>query len=134
MKPYYQNRGINIYHGDCIEVLSSFAETFTSCLTDPPYGLGFMSKKWDHGIPSSAVWEVILQSLKPGAMTLAFGGTRTNHRLTCAIEDAGFEIRDCLMWLYGSGFPKSHNILKSLQTTIEKQLREQGVTGEIEWK
>lgn len=81
-----------------------------SCVTDPPYGLGFMGKDWDHGIPGVHFWEGVIRVLKPGAHLVAFGGTRTFHRLTCAIEDAGFEIRDCLGWIYASGFPKSHNL------------------------
>lgn len=81
-----------------------------SCIaTDPPYGLKFMGKEWDHGIPAVPFWQEMLRICKPGAFLLSFGGTRTFHRLTCAIEDAGWEIRDCLSWLYGSGFPKSHN-------------------------
>lgn len=83
---------------------------FDACLCDPPYGLKFMGKSWDHGVPSSDVWSRVNSALKPGAHLMAFGGTRTFHRLTCAIEDAGFEVRDCMMWLYGSGFPKSHNL------------------------
>jgi len=82
--------------------------------TDPPYGLGFMSKEWDHGVPGVPFWEAALRVAKPGAMLLAFGGTRTHHRLMTAIEDAGWEIRDCLMWLYGSGFPKSMDISKAI--------------------
>jgi site-specific DNA-methyltransferase (adenine-specific) len=77
--------------------------------TDPPYGLKFMGKSWDHGIPGIEYWQEALRICKPGSMLAAFGGTRTFHRLTCAIEDSGWEIRDCIMWLYGSGFPKSHN-------------------------
>ena len=72
-------------------------------ITDPPYGLEFMGKEWDHGVPGVRFWQEALQVAKPGATLLAFGGTRTSHRLTCAIEDAGWQIRDCLMWLYGSG-------------------------------
>jgi len=101
-KPYYEQDGIVIYHGDCREILSSL-EGFTAVVTDPPYGLSFMGKDWDHGVPGCHFWELILEACLPGAMCLAFGGTRTSHRLTCAIEDAGFEIRDCIMWLYGSG-------------------------------
>lgn len=78
--------------------------------------------------------ESLLPLLYPGAMVLMFGGTRTYHRLASAIEDAGFEIRDCAMWLYGSGFPKSLNISKSITKEVDRQLREQGVTGEIKWK
>ena len=98
-----------IQTGDVKEVLSGMEVQFDGCLTDPPYGLSFMGKSWDHGVPSADVWAEVYRVLKPGAFLLAFGGTRTFHRLTCAIEDAGFEIRDCVMWLYGSGFPKSHN-------------------------
>ena len=79
-------------------------------VTDPPYGLSFMGKHWDHGVPGEAFWREALRVAKPGAHLLAFGGTRTYHRLACAIEDAGWEIRDCVMWVYGSGFPKSHNL------------------------
>lgn len=78
-------------------------------VTDPPYGLSFMGKGWDHAVPGIEYWEECLRVTKPGGHLLAMGGTRTFHRLTSAIEDSGFEIRDCLMWIYGSGFPKSHN-------------------------
>jgi len=83
-------------------------------VTDPPYGLQFMGKEWDHGVPGVPFWLAGLQVLKPGGHLVAFGGTRTFHRLTCAIEDAGFEIRDCLSWLYGSGFPKSLDVSKAI--------------------
>src|SRR5690349_1900814 len=108
MTPYFSDKGIEIYLGDCRDVVTEIPEVDT-VLTDPPYGLSFMGKEWDHGVPGWEFWELIKLALKPGAMLLAFGGTRTFHRLTCAIEDAGFEIRDCLTWLYGSGFPKSWN-------------------------
>jgi len=85
------------------------AESVDSIVSDPPYGLAFMGKAWDHGVPGEPFWREALRVAKPGAYLVAFGGTRTFHRLTCAIEDAGWEIRDCLSWLYGSGFPKSHN-------------------------
>lgn len=99
-----------IIHGDCLEVMKTFPDNhFSAIVTDPPYGLKFMGKQWDHGIPDVPFWVEILRVSKPGTHLLAFGGTRTYHRLTCAIEDAGWEIRDCLSWLYGSGFPKSHN-------------------------
>jgi len=80
-------------------------------------GLEFMGKDWDHGVPGVAFWEAALRVAKPGAMLLAFGGTRTHHRLMVAIEDAGWEIRDVLMWLFGSGFPKSHSISKAIDKT-----------------
>lgn len=92
------------------------ANSVDAIVTDPPYELGFMGKKWDgQGIANSvAMWSEALRVLKPGGYLLSFGGTRTYHRMTCAIEDAGFEIRDCLMWLYGSGFPKSHDVSKAI--------------------
>jgi len=83
-------------------------------LTDPPYGLSFMGKNWDHGVPGVPFWVQALRVAKPGAYLMAFGGTRTYHRLAVAIEDAGWEIRDTLAWVYGSGFPKSHDISKAV--------------------
>jgi len=101
--------------GDCREVLPTLAaDSIHACVTDPPYGLGFMGKDWDHGIPGVHFWVEVMRVLKPGAHLVAFGGTRTFHRLTSAIEDAGFEIRDCLGWLYGSGFPKSLDVSKAI--------------------
>ena len=100
-----------IIHGDCLEILKTKKEnSVDSIVTDPPYGLKFMGQDWDHGVPGVHFWVEVLRVAKPGAFLLAFGGTRTFHRLVCAIEDAGWEIRDCIGWLYGSGFPKSHNI------------------------
>lgn len=87
---------------------------FDACLSDPPYGLGFMGHAWDHGVPSAALWKIIRESMKPGAPLLAFGGTRMWHRLAVALEDAGFELRDTLMWLYGSGFPKGSDVSKGI--------------------
>ena len=99
-----------IIHGDCLEEMRKMEDNSISCIvTDPPYGLSFMGKEWDHEVPGKEYWIECLRVAKPGSFLLAMGGTRTFHRLTCAIEDAGFEIRDCLSWLYGSGFPKSHN-------------------------
>jgi site-specific DNA-methyltransferase (adenine-specific) len=99
-----------ILHGDCLEMMPTLdTDSVDAIVSDPPYGLGFMGKEWDHGVPGVDFWREALRVAKPGAHLVAFGGTRTYHRLTCAIEDAGWEIRDCLSWLYGSGFPKSHN-------------------------
>lgn len=105
----------NIIHGDCREVMASLdAESVDAIVSDPPYGLSFMGKGWDHGVPGVEFWAEALRVAKPGAHLLAFGGTRTFHRLACAIEDAGWEIRDCVMWVYGSGFPKSHDVSKAI--------------------
>src|SRR6187402_1052850 len=90
------------------------SECVHSIVTDPPYGLSFMGKGWDGQVPGPEYWRECLRVAKPGAHLLAFGGTRTAHRLACAIEDAGWEIRDCLSWLYGSGFPKSHDVSKAI--------------------
>lgn len=104
-----------VHHGDCIDVMRSMPEaSVDSIVTDPPYGLGFMGKEWDHGVPGVAFWTDALRVAKPGAHLLAFGGTRTFHRLAVAIEDAGWEIRDCLSWLYGQGFPKSLDVAKAI--------------------
>lgn len=101
---------VHLHTGDCLDVLATLdADSIDADVCDPPYGLSFMSASWDHEVPGPDHWRAALRVLKPGAHLLAFGGTRTFHRLTCAIEDAGFEIRDCLQWLYGQGFPKSHN-------------------------
>ena len=92
---------IKIINGDCGKV-DLPPNYFDTLITDPPYGLKFMGKDWDRGIPGVAFWKKFLVACKPGAIALVFGGTRTFHHLTCAIEDAGWEIRDCMMWLYGS--------------------------------
>ena len=107
--------------GDCVEEMKKLdADSIDAIVTDPPYGLEFMGKDWDKlGIKQSQDWHFAwaveaFRVAKPGAHLVAFGGTRTFHRLTCALEDAGWEIRDCLMWLYGTGFPKSHNVSKGI--------------------
>ncbi|CAI0732791.1 DNA adenine methyltransferase YhdJ [Serratia plymuthica] len=97
--------------GRCEDVLHSMPDnSVDSIVTDPPYGLSFMGHKWDYQVPTVDQWAECLRVLKPGGHLLAFGGARTYHRLVVNIEDAGFEIRDQLMWIYGSGFPKSKNL------------------------
>lgn len=104
-----------VHHGDCREVMATLdAASVDAVVCDPPYGLSFMGKGWDHGVPGEEFWTEAMRVAKPGAHLLAFGGTRTYHRLACAIEDAGWEIRDCVMWVYGSGFPKSHDVSKAI--------------------
>lgn len=95
---------------DCLQVLKLMKDSsIDSIVTDPPYGLSFMGKKWDYDVPDEAIWRECLRVLKPGGHILSFAGTRTQHRMAVRIEDAGFEIRDMIAWVYGSGFPKSHN-------------------------
>ena len=106
-----------IIQGDCRSVMQSMPDcSVDAIITDPPYELGFMGKAWDStGIAyDTQVWKEALRVLKPGGHLLSFGGSRTYHRMACAIEDAGFEVRDQIMWVYGQGFPKSHNISKAL--------------------
>jgi len=115
-----------IIHGNCIEVLKRLDEnSIDAIITDPPYELGFMGKSWDKsGIAfSSEVWSECLRVLKPGGHMLAFGGSRTFHRIAVAIEDAGFELRDTLMWVYGSGFPKSHDVSKAIDKKFGAERR-----------
>lgn len=109
MKPY------NIHLGNCLDVLKGIPDnSVDSIVTDPPYGLAFMGKKWDYDVPEQAIWEECLRVLKPGGHLLAFAGTRTQHRMAVRIEDAGFEIRDMIAWVYGSGFPKSMDVSKAI--------------------
>lgn len=108
---------IQLHLGDCRDVLRGMADnSVDSIVTDPPYELGFMGKRWDStGIAYDVnVWRECLRVLKPGGHLLAFGGSRTYHRLACAVEDAGFEIRDQIMWIFGSGFPKSLDVSKAI--------------------
>lgn len=106
---------MTIHNGNCLELLRMLPDnSVDSIVTDPPYGLSFMGKKWDYDVPSVEIWAECLRVLKPGGHMLAFAGTRTQHRMAVRIEDAGFEIRDMIAWVYGSGFPKSLNISKAL--------------------
>jgi len=118
MKPYYQDAFVTIYHGDNREILPELSEIH-ALVTDAPYGLDFMNAVWDSEVPGVDYWVPAKRALLPGAFIAVMGGTRTFHRLVCAIEDSGFYIRDRaidfgetmeLMWVYGSGFPKSHNV------------------------
>ena len=137
---------IDLIYGDSLEELKKMQEnSIDSIVTDPPYGLsavrnsgktskgGFMGKKWDYDVPQVELWRECLRVLKPGGHMLAFAGTRTQHRMAVNIEDAGFELRDVIAWVYGSGFPKSQNIGKAIDkyggnsdlvNEISKQLKE----------
>ena len=117
MTPYFEDEHSKIWNGDCKTILPLLPENSVDAIvTDPPYELGFMGKSWDKtGIANDvAMWRECLRVLKPGGYLLSFGGSRTYHRMACAIEDAGFEIRDQIAWLYGSGFPKSLDVGKAI--------------------
>jgi len=119
---------LELLHGDCRAVMAGMpAASVDAVVCDPPYGLSFMGKDWDHGIPGVAFWSAALRVAKPGAHLLAFGGTRTFHRLAVAIEDAGWEIRDTVMWVYGSGFPKSHDVGKGIDKAVGAEREVSGV-------
>lgn len=106
---------ITLLNGDCLVKLQELDDnSVDSIVTDPPYGIDFMGKKWDYDVPSVEIWEQCLRVLKPGGHLLAFAGTRTQHRMAVRIEDAGFEIRDMIAWVYGSGFPKSMDVSKAI--------------------
>lgn len=136
-----------LLHGDCLDKLKELEDnSIDAVVTDPPYGLSFMGKKWDYDVPKQEIWEECMRVLKPGGHLLAFAGSRTYHRMAVRVEDAGFEIRDQIMWLYGSGFPKSHNIGKAVDALEKtgksnpKALREARMgddyepTGQVDYK
>jgi DNA modification methylase len=104
-----------LYNENCLDAMKRLEDnSVDSIVTDPPYGLSFMGKKWDYDVPSQEIWVECLRVLKPGGHLLAFAGTRTQHRMAVRIEDAGFEIRDMIAWVYGSGFPKSMDVSKAI--------------------
>src|SRR3990167_1326016 len=108
----YENQ---IIEGDSLEVLKTIeSNSIDAIVTDPPYGISFMGKGWDYDVPQVELWKEVLRVLKPGGHALVACGTRTQHRMAVNIEDAGFEIRDIVAWVYGSGFPKSLNIGKAV--------------------
>ena len=114
--------------GDSVDKLKELDDnSIDSIVTDPPYGLSFMGKKWDYDVPSQEIFEECLRVLKPGGHLLSFAGSRTYHRMAVRVEDAGFEIRDQIMWIYGSGFPKSHNIGKSVDKLLGNERESLGI-------
>lgn len=126
-----KNEDAQLIHGDCLDVLKEMPDnSVDSIVTDPPYGIRMMGKAWDYDVPEQAVWEECLRVLKPGGHLLAFAGTRTQHRMAVRIEDAGFEIRDMIAWVYGSGFPKSLDVSKAIDKAAGA-VRE--VIGKAQW-
>ena len=131
---YFKGENFAIYNGDNRQILPTLPENSVDAIvTDPPYELGFMGKSWDaSGVAfDPATWREALRVLKPGGHLIAFSGSRTYHRIAVAIEDAGFEIRDQIMWIYGSGFPKSHNVSKGIDKAagVEREVIGQKITG-----
>jgi site-specific DNA-methyltransferase (adenine-specific) len=118
----------NLILGDCLDKLKDLKDnSVDSVVTDPPYGLSFMGQKWDYEVPSVSIWKECFRVLKPGGHLLSFAGSRTYHRMAVNIEDAGFEIRDQIMWVYGSGFPKSLNVGKAIDKKLGNEREVVGI-------
>lgn len=123
-----------LMQGDCLDALWLIPDgSVDAIVTDPPYGLSFMGKKWDYDVPSIEIWKQCLRVLKPGGHLLAFAGTRTQHRMAVRIEDAGFEIRDTIAWVYGSGFPKSMDVSKAIDKLDASDMRRERQLRFTEW-
>jgi site-specific DNA-methyltransferase (adenine-specific) len=119
-----------LIHGDCLDRLAELEDcSVDAAVTDPPYGLSFMGKHWDYDVPSVEIWQQVFRVLKPGGHLLAFAGTRTQHRMAVNIEDAGFEIRDMIAWVYGSGFPKSLDVSKAIDKAAGAEREVVGIAG-----
>lgn len=124
-----------IYCENCLDTMARMPDnSLDAIVTDPPYGISFMGQKWDYDVPSVEIWRECLRVLKPGGYLLAFAGTRTQHRMAINIEDAGFEIRDLISWVYGSGFPKSLNISKAIDKAAgaEREVIGTATSGEMQ--
>lgn len=156
---HYENEGVTLYAGDCLEVLRDLPDnSVDSVVTDPPYGLGnttgalvaetvtawlggdrgfipegrgFLGRNWDAFVPPVAVWDECFRVLKPGGHLLAFSGSRTLDLMTLGVRLAGFDIRDSIMWLYGSGFPKSRDVSGAMSDYLAGEVRETGAAPEV---
>ena len=128
MAIYFEKDDVVLFHGENPSQLLALPNDFVdTIITDPPYGLSFMGKKWDYDVPSIEIWKECLRVLKPGGTALIFAGSRTQHRMAVNVEDAGFILKDCIMWLYGSGFPKATDLSlqfdkKACMEQLTKQL------------
>ncbi len=130
-KSYFETENGKIIHGDCRIVVNRYPENyFDTIITDPPYGLRFMNKKWDYDIPSVKTFKKLLRVAKPGATFLCFAGSRTQHRMGVNIEDAGWILKDTLMWFYGSGFPKATDISKQIDKSLGAEREVVGIITE----
>ncbi len=123
MAVYLEHNDVVLFHGECLSEMAELPDNFVdTIITDPPYGLSFMGKKWDYDVPSIEIWKECLRVLKPGGTALIFAGSRTQHRMAVNVEDAGFILKDCIMWLYGSGFPKATDISKQLDKGHKREV------------
>lgn len=139
-KPFFESAGVRIYNADCRDILGDL-KNIDACITDPPYGIELLAHDWDKQVPSPEIWAAVLNAVKPGAHLLAFSSTRTYHLMASSIEQSGFDIRDMVSWVFGSGFPKSLDVSKAIdkldakKAQRERQLRftywvrSQGVTS-----
>jgi len=123
----------SILHGRVEDRVAGMSQAYDAVLCDPPYGLRFMSKRWDYDVPPVETWRAIMGRVRPGGFMLAFGGSRTFHRLAVAIEDAGWEIRDTIIWMHGGGFPKGLNVSKAIDARLGA-VREIGPVGPVRAK
>jgi site-specific DNA-methyltransferase (adenine-specific) len=120
---------------NCLDTMKRLPDnSIDAIITDPPYGIKLFNKKWDYDIPSIEIWKEALRTLKPGAHMLVACGTRTQHKMASAIEDAGFEIRDIIVYAYGSGMPKGRNIYNDVRAEIEKQIMNKTGEKEVIWE
>ena len=132
MQLYSENENYKLYQGNMLDMLEVIEpSSIDSIVTDPPYELNFMGKGWDNSgiVFQPDTWKKCYEALKSGGYLLAFGGSRTFHRIAVAIENAGFEIRDTIMWLYGSGFPKSMDIEKTLNKRDGVEFKSKPASG-----
>lgn len=135
-----KQQSYDVTHGDVLEVLKTLpSNSYDGGFCDPPYGLGFMGKDWDQNVPGVEVWQEMLRVCKPGSYMMTFGSPKTFHRLTCYIEDAGWEIRDTLCWLYGEGFPKSQDFSEGIAQfsshgNLVERFRGRGTTLKPAWE